>query len=62
MEYRHEYRYGIWVIDLGYGISTCIYHMLMVIWYIDMGHGQMIWEMTVCIRSSAISIWDILSP
>jgi len=22
MEYRHEYRYGIWVINLGYGTST----------------------------------------
>jgi len=28
---------------------------------IDMGYGLMIWEMTVSIRSSPISIWDILS-
>jgi hypothetical protein len=27
-----------------------------------MGYGLMIWEMTVSIWSSWISIWDILSP
>jgi hypothetical protein len=27
----------------------------------DMGYGLMIWEMTVSIRSSSVSIWDILS-
>ena len=38
-----------------------IYHIDMVILNIDMGYGLMIWEMTVSIRSSPISIWDILS-
>jgi hypothetical protein len=33
----------------------------MVILDIDIGYGLMIWEMTVSIRSSFISIWDILS-
>jgi len=33
----------------------------MVIYHIDMGYGLMIWEMTVSVRSSPISIWDILS-
>ena len=42
------YRYGIWYID-------------MVILDINMGYGLMIWEMTVSIRSSPISVWDILS-
>jgi len=26
-----------------------------------MGYGPMMWEMTVSIRSSSVSIWDILS-
>jgi len=38
-----------------------IYHIDMIILDIDMGHGQMIWEMTVSIWSSSISIRDILS-
>jgi len=38
-----------------------IYHIDMVILDIDMGYRLMIWEMTVSIRSSPISIWDILS-
>ena len=42
-------------------IHMVIYHIDMVILDIDMGYGQMIWEMTVSIRSSSISIWDILS-
>ena len=33
----------------------------MVILDIDMGNWRMIWEMTVSIWSSPISIWDILS-
>ena len=33
----------------------------MVILDIDMGYGLMKWDMTVSIRSSPISIWDILS-
>jgi len=49
------HRYGIWYID------TIIYHIDMVILDIDMGYGLMIWEMTVLIRSSSVSIWDILS-
>jgi len=31
------------------------------IWEIDMGYGLMIWEMTTSIRSSPISMWDIMS-
>jgi hypothetical protein len=42
------YRYGIWYID-------------MVILIIDMGYGLMIWEKTVSMWSSSVSIWDILS-
>jgi len=38
-----------------------IYHFDMVILDVDMGYGLMIWEMTVSIRSSSTSIWDILS-
>jgi hypothetical protein len=40
-----------------------IYHIDMVILDIDMGDDVrlMIWEMTGSIRSSPISIWDILS-
>jgi hypothetical protein len=49
------YRFGIWYIDM------VVYHVDMVILDIDMGYGLMIWEMTVPLRSSSISIWDILS-
>jgi len=49
------YRYGIWYIDM------VIFHIDMAILDVDRRHGLMIWEMTVSIRSSAISIWDILS-
>jgi hypothetical protein len=42
-------------------IEMDIYHIDMVILDIDMGYGLMIWEMTVSIRSSPISIWDVLS-
>jgi len=38
-----------------------IYLIDMVILDIDMGYGLMMLEMTVSIRSSAISIWGILS-
>jgi hypothetical protein len=38
-----------------------IYHIDTVIREIEMGYGLMIWEMTVSIWSSPISIWDILS-
>jgi len=50
------YRYGIGYID-----TMVIYHIDMVILDIDMEYGLTIWEMTVSIRSSSISIWDILS-
>ena len=50
-----EYVLSIWYIDM------VIYDIDMVIRDIDMGYGPMIWEMTVSIRSSPISIWDILS-
>ena len=54
-------------IDMGYGtsigntvyIDMVIYHVDLVILDIDVGYGLMIWEMTVSIRSSPISIWDI---
>ena len=49
------YRYGPWYIDI------VIYHVDMVILDIDMGYALVIWEMAVSIRSSPISIWDILS-
>jgi len=49
------YRFGIPYIDM------VIYRIDMVILDIDMGYRLMIWEMTVTIRSSSISIWDILS-
>ena len=49
------YRYGMWYID------TVIHHIDMVILDIDMGYGILIWEMTVSMLSSWISIWDILS-
>ena len=38
-----------------------IHHIDMVILNIDMGYELTIWEMTVPIWSSLISIWDILS-
>ena len=38
-----------------------IHHIDMVILDIDVGYWLMIWEMTVSIWSSWISIWDILS-
>ena len=50
------YRYGIWFIDM------VIHHIHIVILDIHMGYGLMIWEMTVSIWTSWISIWDILSP
>jgi hypothetical protein len=52
-----DYRYGIWYVDM------VIYHIDMVILDIEMGYGLlvMIWEMIVSIRSSPISIWEILS-
>ena len=67
-----RYRYGISIwdfdrsIDIGYAISMLdidmvIHHIDMVILDIDMGYGISIWEMTVSILSSWISIWDILS-
>jgi hypothetical protein len=43
------------------GIDMVVYHIDMVILDNDMGYGLMIWEMTVSVCSSAISIWDILS-
>jgi len=49
------YRYGMWSIDM------VIDHIDMVILDIDMGYGLMMWEMTVSILSSPISIWDIVS-
>jgi len=48
------YRYGIWDIDM------VIYHTDMVILDIDMEYGLIMCEMKVSIRSSSISIWDIL--
>ena len=44
------YRYGIWYIDMD------IHHMDMVILDIEKGFGISIWEMTVSIWSSTISI------
>jgi len=62
MKYRLEYRYGMCAIDLGYSISIRLSTIsIMVILDIDTGYGLMMWEMTVSIRSSPISIWDILS-
>jgi len=49
------YRYEIWYINM------VVYHIDMVILDVVMGYGLMIWEMKVSIRSSSISIWDILS-
>jgi len=42
-------------------IDMVIYHIDMVILNIDMGYGLLIWEMTVSIWSSPISILDISS-
>jgi hypothetical protein len=56
MRYRYGYRYGIWEIDMGYGISMVIHHIDIVILDIDVGYGLMIWEMTVTILPSRISI------
>jgi hypothetical protein len=36
-----------------------IYHIDNVILDVDLGYGILMWEMTVSIRSSPISIWDI---
>jgi len=55
---------SIWNISCRFRIryvNMIIYHIDMVILEIDMGDGVMIWEMIVSIRSSPISIWDILS-
>jgi len=49
------YRCGVWY------INVVIYHIDLVNLDIDMGYGLMIWEMTVSIWSSPISICDILS-
>ena len=49
------YRYEIWYVDM------VIHHIDMVILDIDMGYGLMIWEMTVSILSSWISMWDTWS-
>jgi len=51
MGYRYETR----------SVDMVIYHIDMVILDINMGYGPMIWEITVSMCSSAISIWDILS-
>jgi hypothetical protein len=59
MRYRYEYRYGIWTSIWEDYIDMVIYHIDMVILDIDMGHGLMIREMTVSIRSFWISIWDM---
>jgi len=68
---RSIWEIGLWVIDMGYGIwymDMINYHIDMINSHIDivildinMGCGLMIWEMTASIRSSPISIWDILS-
>jgi len=49
------YRFGIRYIDM------VIYHIDMVILDIDMGYGLMIWEMTVSIWSSSVSMFEFLS-
>ena len=64
MRFRYEYRYGIW--DMGYRfgiryIDMIIYHIDMGILDIDMGYRLLIWEITVSIRSSPISMWHILT-
>jgi len=43
-------------------IDMVIHQIDMIILDIDMRYGLMIWDMTVSIRSSSVSIWDILSP
>jgi hypothetical protein len=52
--YGHPgYRYGIWANDVGDdSIDT-------VILDVGMGYGRMMWQMTVSIWSSWISIWDM---
>ena len=62
MRYRYESRYGICVIDSGYGVpiwlsTISIWSSWISIWEMRL----MIWEMTVSIWSSPISIWNILS-
>ena len=53
---------GIWHIDMViHHIAIVILDIDMVMLDIDMGYGLMIWEMTVSIWSSWISIRDILS-
>jgi len=46
---------------MGYGIIDMVIIFDIVILEIDMGYQLMIWEMIVSIRSSSISIWEILS-
>ena len=46
---------------INYHIDMINSHIDIVILDINMGCGLMIWEMTASIRSSPISIWDILS-
>jgi len=68
MGYRISMR-SIWVSiwNMGYRyygmryIDTVIHHIDEVILDINMGCGISIWQMTVSILSSWISIWDILS-
>ena len=48
-------QFEIWCIDM------IIYHIDTVVLGIHMGYGLMMWEMTVSIWSSPISIWEILS-
>jgi len=49
MRYRFRIRY----------INMVIYHIDMGILDIGMGYGLMMWEMTVSIRSSSMSVWDM---
>ena len=49
------YQYGMWYIDM------VVYHIDMVVLDIAMGYRVRIWEMTASIRSSWISIRDIVS-
>jgi len=51
MGHRFEIRY----------VDMVIYRIDMVILDIDMGYELMIWKMTVSIRSSPMSIWNVLS-
>jgi hypothetical protein len=52
---------SIWEMVMGNRTDMVTYHIDVVILDIDMGYGLMIWEMKVSIRSSPISMWDILS-